>query len=256
MKIPVLLFLIFSGTASIAQVVSLDYYFNREFRKAKTGLAERFHYTWEDTAQTGYSVWGHIFRQLGADTKSMDAAPTEANLKSTGIYIIVDPDTEKETGQPNYIESKHIKAITNWVKDGGVLVLLANDSANTELKHFNQLAKKFGIHFNNDLRNKVKGDDFDMAALMVPEGHPIFKTAKKMYIKDICTLKLTHKAKSAFSDKGEVIMATVKLGKGTVFAVGDPWFYNEYCNGRLTPGFDNDKAAGDLAGWLLAQVPK
>jgi hypothetical protein len=256
MKIPALLFLLFSGLISSSQVVSLDYYFNREFRKAKTGQAERFHYTWEDTAQTGYSIWGHIFRQLGADTKSMDAAPTATNLKSTGVYIIVDPDTEKETGQPNYIESDHIKAITNWVKDGGVLVLLANDSANTELKHFNQLAKKFGIHFNNDLRNKVKGDDFDMAALMVPEGHPIFKTAKKMYIKDICSLKLTRKAKSAFTDKGEVIMATAKLGKGTVFAVGDPWFYNEYCNGRLTPGFDNDKAARDLAGWLLMQVPK
>ncbi|HTE27125.1 DUF4350 domain-containing protein [Flavitalea sp.] len=256
MKIPVLLFLIFSGTTSIAQVVSLDYFFNREFRKAKTGQAERFHYTWEDTAQTGYSIWGHIFRQLGADTKSMDAAPTATNLKSTGVYIIVDPDTEKETGQPNYIGSKHIKVITNWVKDGGVLVLLANDSANTELKHLNQLAKKFGIRFNNDLRNKVKGDDFDMAALMVPEGNPIFKTAKKMYIKDICSLRLTRKAKSAFTDKGEVIMATVKLGKGTVFAVGDPWFYNEYCNGRLTPGFDNDKAARDLAGWLLMQVPK
>jgi unsaturated rhamnogalacturonyl hydrolase len=231
MKIPALLFLLFSGLISSSQVVSLDYYFNREFRKAKTGQAERFHYTWEDTAQTGYSIWGHIFRQLGADTKSMDAAPTATNLKSTGVYIIVDPDTEKETGQPNYIESDHIKAINNWVKDGGVLVLLANDSANTELKHFNQLAKKFGIHFNNDLRNKVKGDDFDMAALMVPEGHPIFQTAKKMYIKDICSLKLTRKAKSAFTDKGEVTMATAKLGKGTVFAVGDPWFYNEYCNG-------------------------
>ena len=77
-----------------------------------------------------------------------------------------------------------------------------------------------------------------------------------MYIKDICTLKLSRKAKSAFSDKDDVVMATTKLGKGTVFAVGDPWFYNEYCNGRLTPGFDNDKAAHDLAGWLLAQVPK
>lgn len=255
MRIPALFCLLFCCGASFGQVVTLDYFFNREFRKSKTGQAERFHYTWEDTAQTGYSVWGHIFRQLGADTKSMDAAPTAKNLQSTGVYIIVDPDTEKETGQPNYISSEHIKAITSWVRAGGVLVLLANDSANTELKHFNQLARKFGIRFNNDLRNKVKGDDFDMAALIAPEGHPIFKTAKKMYIKDICSLKLTRKAKSAFSDKGEVVMATSKLGKGTVFAVGDPWFYNEYCNGRLTPGFDNDKAAKDLAAWLLAQVP-
>jgi uncharacterized protein DUF4350 len=254
MKIRLLILVVFCVGSASAQVVTLDYFFNREFRKSRTGQAERFHYTWEDTAQTGYSIWGHIFRQAGADTKSMNAAPTSTNLKGTDVYILVDPDTEKETGQPNYIESAHIKVIANWVKAGGVLVLLANDSANTELKHFNKLAKKFGIHFNNDLRNKVKGDDFDMAAVMVPDDHPIFTTAKKMYIKDICTLSLKRKAKSAFTDKGDVIMATAKYGKGTVFAVGDPWFYNEYCNGRLTPGFDNDKAAKDLAVWLLKQT--
>jgi unsaturated rhamnogalacturonyl hydrolase len=186
----------------------------------------------------------------------MDAAPTAQNLQKADVYIMVDPDTEKETGQPNYISKKHIKAISAWVKAGGVLILLANDSANTELKHFNQLAKKFGIRFNNDLRNKVKGDDFDMAALMIPENHPIFTTAKKIYIKDICSIQLRKKATSALTDKGDVIMATAKYGKGTVFAVGDPWFYNEYCNGRLPAGFDNDKAAKDLAGWFLKQVSK
>lgn len=237
------------------QVVTLDYFFNREFRKSKTGQSERFHYTWEDTAQTGFSIWGHLFRSSGAETVSKDAAPTAANLKGSNVYIIVDPDTEKETGQPNYIQKNHIRAISDWVKSGGVLVLMANDSANTELKHFNKLAKKFGLRFNNDLRNKVKGDAFDMAALKVPEGHPIFTTAKKLYLKDICTIRLRKKAKPAFSDNGEVIMATVKYGKGTVFAVGDPWFYNEYCNGRLPAGFDNDKAAKDLAQWLLKQVP-
>jgi hypothetical protein len=254
MKIAAFFFLLFTGSSAAAQVVTLDYFFNREFRKSKSGKAERFHYTWEDTAQTGYSVWGHIFRQAGAELRSLDAAPTTANLKGTGVYIIVDPDTEKETGQPNYISKKHIKAITAFVKAGGVLVMLANDSANVELKNFNKLAKKFGIRFNNDLRNKVKGDDFDMAALVPPAGHPIFTTAKKMYIKEICSLTLTKKASSAFDDKGDVIMATATLGKGTVFAVGDPWFYNEYCNGRLTPGFDNDKAAKDLAVWLLKKA--
>ncbi|MET0241989.1 MAG: DUF4350 domain-containing protein, partial [Flavitalea sp.] len=249
------LMLILAGclSSASAQVVTLDYFFNREFRKAKTGKAERFHYTWEDTAQTGYSIWGHIFRDLGAETKSMDAAPTATNLAGTGVYIIVDPDTEKETGQPNYIGRKHIKSITQWVKEGGVLVLLANDSANTELKNLNKLAGKFGIHFKDDLRNKVDGDKFDMAALIPPPDDPIFKTAKKMYIKEICSITIKKKAKSAFTDKGDVIMAVSQYGKGTVFAVGDPWFYNEYCNGRLTQDFDNDKAAKDLAAWLLAQ---
>ncbi len=256
MRTSLLLILAICTFPAFGQVVTLDYFFNREFRKAKTGKAERFHYTWEDTAQTGYSIWGHFFRELGAETVSKDAAPTETNLKGSDIYIIVDPDTEKETGQPNFIQKKHIRAITSWVKAGGVLVLLANDSANTELKHFNKLAKKFGLRFNNDLRNRVTGDAFEMGALQVPAEHPIFTTARKLYLKDICTIRLRKKAQPAFTDKGDVIMATVKYGKGTVFAVGDPWFYNEYCNGRLPAAFDNDKAAQDLARWLLKQVPK
>jgi unsaturated rhamnogalacturonyl hydrolase len=251
MKLPAILLFVFCCSSASAQVVTLDYFFNREFRKSKTGQAERFHYTWEDTAQTGFSIWAHIFRKLGAETKSMDAAPTATNLSRTDVYILVDPDNEKETGQPNYIQQTHIKVITQWVKDGGVLVLMANDSANAELRHLNQLAKKFGIRFNNDLRNTVKGDDFEMGALQVPPAHEIFKTAKKIYIKDICTIRVSRKAKSAFTDHGNVIMATAKFGKGTVFAVGDPWFYNEYCNGRLPAGFDNDKAATDLAKWTL-----
>jgi unsaturated rhamnogalacturonyl hydrolase len=47
-------------------------------------------------------------------------------------------------------------------------------------------------------------------------------------------------------------MAFSKYGKGAVFAVGDPWFYNEYMDERrLPPGYDNPKAAGNLFRWLL-----
>lgn len=237
-----------------SQTVTLDYYFNHEYRTAKSGQKERFHYTWEDTSQSGYSVWGKIFEKNGAHLKSLEAAPTSGNLKGTNVYIIVDPDTKKETANPNYIEAPHIKAIADWVKAGGVLVLLANDSANTELAYFNNLSETFGIHFNNDIRNQVTGDQFDMAAFIIPEGNAIFKKGEKIYIKEICTIKLSRKAKPAFTDKGDVIMATAKYGKGTVFAVGDPWFYNEYCNGRLPAGYNNDKAADDLARWLLKQA--
>jgi unsaturated rhamnogalacturonyl hydrolase len=41
-----------------------------------------------------------------------------------------------------------------------------------------------------------------------------------------------------------------------VLAVGDPWVYNEYTNGRLPKGFDNDKAVNDLAHWLIQQIPE
>jgi len=51
-------------------------------------------------------------------------------------------------------------------------------------------------------------------------------------------------------------VAIAKYGSGTVFAVGDPWFYNEYTDGRkLPPGYDNFKAANDFVKWLIAQIP-
>jgi mannose-6-phosphate isomerase-like protein (cupin superfamily) len=50
-------------------------------------------------------------------------------------------------------------------------------------------------------------------------------------------------------------MAVSKFGKGTVFALGDPWLYNEYVDGRKLPAdFQNFAAANDLSVWLLKQA--
>lgn len=250
-----LVFAAFALQTGKTQTVTLDYYFNNEYKKNAAGEMVRFHYTWEDKASSGFSIWGDIFKQNGFSLKNLEVAPSTENLKGTDVYIIVDPDTKKETANPHYIEEPDISAITAWVKQGGVLVMMANDSANVELPHFNQLAAKFGIHFNDDIRNRVTGKQFDMGAFMVPQNDPVLATAKKIYLKEICTLTLSGSAKSLFTDKGDVIIATAKYGKGTVFAVGDPWIYNEYCNGRLTADFDNDKAADDLTKWLQKQIP-
>ncbi len=248
------LLLMFSNATS--QTVTLDYYFNHEFRAAKDGKTERFHYTWEDTTNSGYSIWGNIFRKNGMTTDSLEAGPTLQNLEKSDIYIIVDPDTKKETSSPNYIESKDIKVISDWVKKGGVLVMLANDSANVELQHFNKLAGVFGIKFNSDDRNLVEGENFEMGALEISADDPIFTTARKIYLKEICTLSVKNPAKAVFTDNGDVIMAASKYGRGTVFALGDPFIYNEYCNGRLPASFDNNKAAEDLCKWLKRQAEK
>jgi unsaturated rhamnogalacturonyl hydrolase len=238
------------------KTVTLDYYFNAETKKDVTGRVVPWHYKWEERANGGYSLWGHLFRSFGVNTRSLAEAPTAANLKGTSIYIIVDPDTPQESEHPNYVEAADIKAITDWVKAGGVLVFMGNDVGNMEFDHFNQLAKQFGIQFNKDSRNKVPGNDFEKGLLVVPDGNPIFKTAKRLYLKEIATLAITPPAKPAFQDKGDVIMAVAKLGRGTVFAVGDPWFYNEYLDGRkLPPTFDNYKAARDLSSWLIQQIP-
>lgn len=47
-------------------------------------------------------------------------------------------------------------------------------------------------------------------------------------------------------------MATARPDKDHVFALGDPWLYDEYRDGRKIPGeFENFRAGKDLARWLL-----
>ncbi len=106
------------------KTVLLDYYFNNEHHKDVTGADIRFHYVWEEMDNNGYSFWGHLFRQYGAKTDSLSVAPTADNLKKASVYIIVDPDNEKESPAPNFIRASDVAAIEGWVKAGGVLVLM------------------------------------------------------------------------------------------------------------------------------------
>lgn len=253
----IVLYVLANTTSANAQTVTLDYFFNRETRTGKDGKPERFHYLWEDKGNTGFSIWGDIFLKQGATLATLEIAPTIQNLKNTSVYIIVDPDSKKENPSPNYIQKEDADQIAKWVKAGGVLVLMANDSANAELTNFNTLAGCFGLHFNNDLQNHVVDDaHFDDGALKLVND-PIFTTTAKPFLKDVCSIALSGKATPALkATNGSVIAATVKYGKGTVFAVGDPWLYNEYVNGRLHADFDNDKAADDLVVYLLKQARK
>jgi unsaturated rhamnogalacturonyl hydrolase len=240
------------------KTVGLDYHFNKELKKGPDGKNEPFHYTWEDRLHSGFWLWGNIFRELGAQTVRVSGAPTAEKLKGVDVYIIVDPDTKKESPNPNFIQPDDINVIEKWVKDGGVLVMMANDTANCEIPHFNELGKKFGIQFSSKNRNMVQGTQFEQGKLMIPaDNKAIFKTASKIYIKELSPLLLSAPAKSALTDQGDVILGVSKYGKGTVFAVGDPWLYNEYVDGRrIDTSFENFEAGKDLAGWLLKQVVK
>jgi unsaturated rhamnogalacturonyl hydrolase len=237
--------------------VALDYYFNNELKKDAAGKVSTWHYKWDEMPNAGFSLWGHLFRGFGASTVALRDAPTASNLKGADVYIIVDPDTEKETEKPNFIGPQHIRAVSEWVRAGGVLVLMGNDAGNAEFEHFNRLAGQFGIRFNEDRRNLVPGDDFAAGRLVAPEGHDIFRTARNLYLKEISTLDVNAPARAALTDKGDVVMAVARVGKGTVFAVGDPWLYNEYVDGRKLPDeFDNYEAASDLSLWLLRQAKR
>jgi unsaturated rhamnogalacturonyl hydrolase len=235
------------------KTVLLDYYFNHETRMDE-GKAIRFHYIWEEQDNNGFSIFGKVFHKYGVQTRSLEAALTVQNLKGANIYIIVDPDTTSENKNPNYIQPKDIDAIYNWVIGGGVLMLFGNDSPNVEFTHFNRLAAKFGFQFNYDSKNRVLGNQFEMGAIKINSGNPVFTTAGKIYIKEYASQKLTGPAKAVLTQGNNIVVSVIKVGKGTVFAVGDPWFYNEYTDGRKIPKeFENYKAAEDVVKWAIQQ---
>ncbi|MBC7874611.1 MAG: glycoside hydrolase family 88 protein, partial [Ferruginibacter sp.] len=166
--------------AGKGKTVLLDYYFNNEWKKDITGTPARWHYTWEDKTNSGYAMLSDLFSKYGVKTKSLITSPASTDLKGASIYIIVDPDTEKETDKPNFLEPVAANIISNWVKDGGVLVLLGNDAGNAEFKNFNGLAGKFGVQFNEDSKNRVQNDQFEQGDVITPEGHAIFGSSKKL----------------------------------------------------------------------------
>ncbi|CAM3778715.1 glycoside hydrolase family 105 protein [Mucilaginibacter galii] len=238
------------------KAVMLDSYFNSERKKDITGKMVPTHYKWEQRDNNGISLFGHIFNNYGLNLATLYQAPTTANLKPAAVYVIIDADIPKENPDAKYVEPAHVTAISEWVKQGGVLLVLHNDTGNAEFKHMNTLMSKFGMPFKENSINHVQGSQFEQGAVMIPAGNPVFKTAKKIYIKEISTFNLTAPAKPVLNHKGEVAVAMAKYGKGTVLAVGDPWFYNEYLDGRKLPAdFDNFKAANDVVAWLVQQIP-
>lgn len=243
-----------SRSSSPSKTVMLDRFYNSEKRKDAVGSEVFWHYTWEERSHPGFYLFGEIFRRLGGKLAALDQAPTTQDLQKADIYIIVDPDHHKDNSNPHFMTQNDAQVISQWVKGGGVLLLLANDSANCDLQHFNVLASKFGISFTNRSRNMVKNDEFAVGA--VEFDSTVFNGgAFRAYLKDISVIEVRKPAFALVGKEADVIVAEARYGKGTVLAVGDPWVYNEYIDGRkLLPGFNNYKAATDLANYLYAKA--
>jgi len=229
------------------KTILLDRYFNNEYRDGK-----RFHYTWEDQFDSGFSWLGGIARDHGAHLASLDSAPSAAALQQAKAYIIVDPDHLKDNPTPNYIRSEDVAVIASWVKNGGTLLLMTNDTTNAELLHSNRLAQAFGISFTNNNLNFVKNDNFPEGNVFPLPGNPVFEAGAKAYVKELVSLKIGKGVQPVARIGKEVVMATAPYGKGKVFVIGDPWLYNEYVNGRKLPGdYQNYTLAVQLVRWLL-----
>jgi len=253
-----LLIILFFTSSFFAQnlksqpVVGLDNWFNQETNAS----GKDYHYLWNDIEFSGFSRWGNIFKQKGAEIITI-GKPIVSVLNNLDIYIIVDPDSTTEDPTPNYIESSDIAAIKRWVEKGGVLAILANDAPNCEFTHLNNLMKEFGMTFNHVTLHRVPGEDFEAGASSELPDHPLFKGVKKIYTKEVSDINLSGTARAVLTENGKVLIAENQFGKGYVFAIGDPWIYNEYIDhDRLPKSFENRKAAENLTDLLLSFIKK
>jgi unsaturated rhamnogalacturonyl hydrolase len=237
--------------------VLVDAWFNSQQRPDAFGRPVYFHYKWNDRSNDGYSLLGNIFNNFGAQTKTLYTAPEVSTLSHAQVYIIASPDTTAKNPDRHLVQPEDAAQIADWVKAGGVLMMLANDPANTDLEHFNQIAERFGIHFNNVLAKHVLGNSYEMGKIAAPAGGEVFHDSHTLFMKDVCTIAASSPARPLLREGDDILMATARYGKGTVFATVDPWLYNEYTDGRKLPAeYDNDAAGKELVRWILAQVPR
>jgi unsaturated rhamnogalacturonyl hydrolase len=216
-------------------VVALDGYHNNE-------RALPDHYQWEGTSPGSFSKLANGFREHDVEVRTLRARIDAASLQGVNLLIIVDPDTPEETPDPKYIDDSEVDVIAKWVNEGGRLVLLGNDKGHAEFTHFNHLASRFGIQFLEETYPKVSGK-----AILVATGrHSIFEGGLQAYLVEVAPLKLVAPAESILSDKGTDIMALARVGRGVVFALGDPWLYDEYIERN-----DNARIATNLFTMLL-----
>ncbi len=238
------------------RTVLVDGWFNSQQRADGFGQQVYFHYKWNTWDEPGYSLFGHIFRNYGVNTAELDAEPTTANLRNAQVYVIVSPDNLDKNPHPHYANVEDAAQIANWVKAGGVLMIMENDTSYADLDHFNVVSEEFGIHFNSVLRKHVVGTNWEQGKIVIDGKGPIFHHPHIIYVKDVCTISVSGSAHAALSEGGDIFMATAKYGKGTVYAMVDPWLYNEYTDGRKLPAtYDNFAAGNELVRWVLEQVP-
>ena len=245
-----------AARVAAGETVMIDAWFNSQERRNAAGQEEYFHYKWNDYSDSGFSLFGHIFASHGATLNTLYQAPTLDLLKDAQFYIIVSPDNPAKNPHPHYVEPRDADEVAEWVKRGGVLVLMENDPANAEITHRNLLADRFGIHFDDILKRHVIDDQLVPGYVPVSGGGPIFRHPYTLYMKDTCGISLKAPATLLLEDNAGIVMAAAKYGKGTVFAVVDPWLYNEYTDHRkVLPQQDNYAGGKEFVMWLLKQSP-
>ncbi len=90
-------------------VVMVDGWFNSQQRVDAFGKPEYFHYKWQTEDEPGYSLFGHLFREFGAQTTELDAEPTLADLNGAKVFVIASPDNLEKNPQPHFANRRRCR---------------------------------------------------------------------------------------------------------------------------------------------------
>ena len=73
------------ATSGLGETALLDAWYNSQTRQNAAGQTELFHYKWDDLANSGFSLFGHIWRSYGVATKTLPTAPTVGEAKTSAV---------------------------------------------------------------------------------------------------------------------------------------------------------------------------
>ena len=124
------------------------------------------------------------------------------------------------------------------------------------LSIFDTLSDRFGIHFNPVLSHHVVDPDHSTGEVVIPPGTGIFgrEGFTAWHEGHPRPSPASGPAKALVADHGDIMIAVSHLGKGTILAVTDPWFYNEYADGRKMGQYHGFEAADDVALWAIHEA--
>ncbi len=103
---------------SFARVAVVDAWFNSQQRTNSAGQPEYFHYKWNDVSNSGFFLFGQVFRGFGVATDTLYSAPTVTNLKGAQFYIIVSPDIPVKNPHPHYLQPEDARQVAAMGEDG------------------------------------------------------------------------------------------------------------------------------------------
>jgi DNA-binding beta-propeller fold protein YncE len=206
-------------------------------------------YAYEDTTGLGFSKFGAWLRARGHAPRTLTAPLSAQSLAGLDVLLVVNPDGK---GAP--IAPDEPQALAEWVRRGGVAVLLGNRADAYDVEGLNRLAAPFGVSFTRE----ILGTPGDLVAPPAPP--PVVAGGPALTLHNFNALEVRPPAAEVFrtvvgSDE-KILLATAELGEGAILALSDSWLYNRVFDAPATSRWksrDNLQMLQNVVAWFGAK---